>query len=85
MEPFIQWIDEDDADGELAETYRQYLESRPDRSSMPGILKCFSQRPDFLKRVIQFSNELHFADGHLNRRTKELIASLVSALNQCPY
>jgi alkylhydroperoxidase family enzyme len=83
--PFIEWIDDDDARGELAELYRQYRAANPQRDRVPGILKCFSHRPDFLRRVMQFSNELHFSDGHLNRRTKELIASLVSALNQCPY
>ncbi len=82
---YIQWYDDDDATGELAEIYRAYKKSRPGRPRMPGILKCFSQRPDFLQRVIQFSNELHFADGHLTRRTKEMIATYVSALNQCPY
>ncbi len=83
--PHIQWFDDDEATGELARIYQAYKATRPDRPNMPGILKCFSQRPDFLERVIQFSNELHFSDGHLPRRTKEMIATLVSALNQCPY
>lgn len=81
----IEWINEDDAEGPLAELYGEYFKANPERNEIPGILKCFSQRPDFLKRVIQFSSELHFSDGHLNRRTKEMIATLVSALNQCPY
>lgn len=83
--PFIQWVEDTDATGKLAEIYQAFVNTRPDRPQMPGILKCFSQRPDFLRRVIQFSNELHFSDGHLDRRTKEMIATLVSALNQCPY
>jgi hypothetical protein len=58
--PFIQGIEDEDADGELAEIYRAYPKTRPDRPQMPGLLKCFSQRPDFLQRVIQFSNDLHF-------------------------
>jgi AhpD family alkylhydroperoxidase len=28
---------------------------------------------------------LHFTAGHLDRRTKEMLATYVSALNQCPY
>ena len=83
--PHIQWIEDDDAEGELAELYAEYKRMRPDRPEMPGILKCFSQRPDFLRQVIQFSNDLHFSDGHLTRRQKEMIATYVSALNQCPY
>jgi hypothetical protein len=35
--------------------------------------------------VIAFSNGVHFSDGHLDRRTKEMIATFVSGLNRCPY
>jgi alkylhydroperoxidase family enzyme len=52
---------------------------------MPGILKCFSHRPDFLRDVMSFGNTIHFSEGHLTRRTKEAIASWVSWLNRCPY
>lgn len=85
MRPFIRWIEDNQAQGELAEIYRAYKATRPDRPNMPGILKCFSLRPDFLRQVIDFSNSLHFSDGHLTRRVKEMIATYVSALNQCPY
>lgn len=83
--PHIQWIDDGQATGEVAEIYHEYSQRRPERPGMPGILKCFSQRPDLLRRVIQISDELHFAEGHLTRQMKEMIATLVSALNQCPY
>jgi alkylhydroperoxidase family enzyme len=85
MPPYIRWIDKEDATGELAEVYRLWFAENPGRDEVPGILKCFSQRPDFLQDVIGFSNRVHFSDGHLNRRTKEMIATWVSALNQCPY
>ena len=55
------------------------------RQKVPGILKCFSHRPDFLRDVIKFSDTVHFSHGHLDRRTKEAIASWVSWLNRCPY
>ena len=83
--PNISWVDDERATDALADIYRHYLARHPDRPRMPDILKCFSQRPDFLKSVIEFSETLHFADGHLTRRTKEMIATLVSGLNQCPY
>lgn len=83
--PNIEWIDDQQAGGELAEIYRRYLAEHPDRQRMPDILKCFSQRPDFLRSVIEFSYSLHFSEGHLTRRTKEMIATLVSGLNHCPY
>lgn len=83
--PFISWTEANDADGELAELYAQWKQANPGRADIPGILKCFSARPDFLRQVMEFSNSLHFSDGLLDRRTKEMIATLVSALNQCPY
>jgi hypothetical protein len=85
MTPFIRWIEDHEAQGLCAEVYREYLEANPHRSKMPDILKCFSQRPDFLRQVMAFSTTVHFSDGHLTRRVKEMIASYVSALNQCPY
>ena len=47
--------------------------------------QCFGARPDFLQQVVQFSNTIHFSEGHLTRRHKEMIASYVSYLNRCPY
>ena len=82
--PRIRWVDEEEATGELAELYKAYLE-KSGRPQVAGILKCFSLRPDFLGDVIQFSNRVHFSEGHLDRRTKEMIATYVSGLNRCPY
>ena len=82
--PRIHWVEEEEATGELAELYREYQE-RTGRPKVAGILKCFSPRPDFLQDVIDFSNHIHFSDGHLTRRQKEMIATYVSGINRCPY
>jgi alkylhydroperoxidase family enzyme len=84
MQPHIRWIDDHEATGAVEEVYRAY-KAATGRPQMPGILKCFSQRPDFLQQVMDFSNTVHFSEGHLTRRQKEMIATYVSALNQCPY
>jgi alkylhydroperoxidase/carboxymuconolactone decarboxylase family protein YurZ len=83
--PFIRWIEDEEATGQAAEIYGAYKAANPHRPRMPDILKCFSLRPDFLQQVIDFSYGLHFSDGHLTRRVKEMIATYVSALNRCPY
>jgi hypothetical protein len=80
----IGWHDEESATGEAAEIYREYM-ARTGRDFIPQILKCFSARPDFLRQVIDFSATVHFSDGHLPRRIKEMIATYVSGLNRCPY
>ena len=83
--PRISWVEDEAATGEVAEIYAAWKRDHPGRPRMPGIMKCFSQRPDFLRDVIDFSYRVHFADGHLERRTKEMIATFVSGLNKCPY
>ena len=83
--PFIRWIDDEEATDEVAEVYAAWKAANPHRERMPEILKCFSLRPDFLKAVTDFTYPLHFQDGHLTQRIKEMIATYVSALNHCPY
>ena len=83
--PHIRWIEDEDATGPLAEAYAAWKAANPGRPRMPDILKCFSLRPDFLKQVMDFSYGLHFSDGHLPRRIKEMLATYVSAVNRCRY
>lgn len=80
----IEVIEDAHATGDVAQVYEAWR-AQSGRQMMPGILKCFSHRPDFLQEVISFSNTVHFSEGHLTRRTKEAIASWVSWLNRCPY
>ncbi len=83
--PFISTTPESEATGELAQVMAGWRKANPDRDKFPGILQCFAHRPDFLQQVMAFSYGLHFSDGHLNRRTKEMLATYVSGLNRCPY
>ncbi len=84
VEPKIALIEDAAATGEVAKVYDEWR-AKSGRQQMPGILKCFSHRPDFLRQVMAFSDTVHFSEGHLNRKTKEAIASYVSYLNRCPY
>ena len=83
--PRIAWVNDEQATGDLAAIYEQWRQHNPGRDRMPDILKCFSARPDFLRQVMEFSYGLHFSDGHLSRRIKEMIATYVSGLNRCRY
>ncbi len=82
---FIRCVEDHEATGEVGEIYGQWKAANPHRETMPGILKCFSRRPDLLRSMLELTYPLHFADGFLTRRQKEMIATLVSGLNQCPY
>jgi hypothetical protein len=81
----IRWIEESEATGDIAAAYSEWFAANPGRPAIPGILKCMSLSPEFFRDIVGTSNRIHFADGHLTRRVKEMIATYVSALNQCPY
>jgi hypothetical protein len=80
----IRIVEDAEASGDTLAAY-EYWRSGSGRTKVPGIIKCFGARPDFLRQVVDFSNSVHFSEGHLIRRHKEMIASYVSYLNRCPY
>jgi len=80
----IKIIEDVEATGETAAAY-DFWRTGSGRKQVPGIIKCFGARPDFLRKVIELGNMIHFSEGHLSRRYKEMIASYVSYLNRCPY
>jgi uncharacterized peroxidase-related enzyme len=80
----IRIIEDGEATGDTAAAY-DFWRAGSGRQQVPGIIKCFGSRPDFLRQVVEFSNTIHFSEGHLSRRHKEMIASYVSYLNRCPY
>jgi hypothetical protein len=80
----IRITEDAEAAGEVAAAY-DFWRAGSGRQQVPGIIKCFGARPDFLRQVVEFSNKIHFSEGHLTRRHKEMIASYVSFLNRCPY
>lgn len=77
-------VEEATATGAVARSYADYRE-RFGRPDVPGILKCFATHPPLLQQIIDLASSLLFTEGHLTRRTKEMIATYVSALNACPY
>jgi hypothetical protein len=83
--PFLPWVEDEDAEDEIGQLYAAWKAANPGREQMPGILKCFSGSVPFLKGILDISYPLQFSDGALTQREKEMIATYVSALNQCPY
>jgi hypothetical protein len=55
------------------------------RRAAPGILRTMSLQPEYLAAINDLARKAHFSDGYLDRRTKEMIATYVSALNKCKY
>jgi hypothetical protein len=82
--PRIAWVEDADAEGELASLY-EVIRSAHVLGQVPPIMRTMSARPDFLVAIRQAVNTLHFTDGALTRAQHELIASYVSVLNKCRY
>jgi len=75
----IKWLDE--GDPTAPEAYRKFGGgARP----VPEIMKTMSLRPEIMEAINDLSR-YHFSDGFLDRRTHEMIASYVSAVNKCKY
>jgi uncharacterized peroxidase-related enzyme len=74
----LRWVEE--TDPRAGRVYRRF-----ERGEVPDIFKAMSLRPDLMEKVHDLSEKGHFSNGYLDQRTKERIATLVSALNRSPY
>ena len=81
----IGWVDEAAATGPIADVYARWMAANPGRTEIPAILKCLSLRPAVFELMDAASDEIHFNAGHLDCRTKEILATYISALNQTNY
>ena len=79
---WIRVIDEDDAEGSLAELYRRYRE--PD-GGVDNILKIHSLSPRSMKAHFDLYAQLMRGRSELSKAQREMIAVVVSAINQCHY
>jgi hypothetical protein len=55
------------------------------RAANSGIMRTMSFRPAWLKQISDLHRMEHQPDTALDRRTKEMIATYVSALNKCKF
>jgi uncharacterized peroxidase-related enzyme len=80
----ISAVEENAASGEVAALY-DHFRTHFGRPDVPGILRCFATHPPLLRHMMELSESLIFADGYLARKHKEMIGTLVSSQNACPY
>ncbi len=80
----IPIIEEADAPPEVRALYAEFRE-RFGRPHIPGILKCFATHPPLLEHMMSLAQSMLFSEGALGRCNKELIATFLSASNQCSY
>ena len=77
-------IGEADASPEVAKLYARFREAFG-RPTVPGILQCFATHPPLLEHMLGLAESMLFTDGALGRANKEMIATFVSARNNCEY
>lgn len=80
--PWIEWIDEDAAEGELTEIYDRL---KTPMGKMDHVLKIHSLNPRSLGRHYDLYRHLMFGPSGLSRAQREMIAVVVSTVNQCHY
>jgi len=79
---WIRTIDEDEAEGKLAELYRRLVEPW---GGVDNILKVHSLNPASLKAHFELYKVVMRGRSPLTRAQREMIAVVVSAANRCHY
>ncbi|MFQ5913559.1 MAG: peroxidase [Nitrospinota bacterium] len=79
---WIQTISEDEADGFVK---RFYDGKQAQLGFVPNIIKAFSLSPEILRTSQAFFKALMFGPLTLSRPQREMIAIVVSKINECHY
>jgi uncharacterized peroxidase-related enzyme len=80
--PHIRLIDPEDADGLLAEEYAAAVERA---GKVYNIVRSMSLNPAVLHRSLELYKAIMFGPSGLTRQERELLATVVSATNECYY
>lgn len=79
---WIDIIDNDAAQGELADVYQRLIETRGKTSN---IMRVQSLNPEAMDAHLDLYLAVMFDDSGLTREEREVIAVAVSSANDCPY
>ena len=80
--PHLRLIDPDDADGALAEEYAAAVGRA---GKVFNIVRSMSLSPETLHASMELYKTIMFGPSQLTRRERELLATVVSATNECYY
>ena len=79
---WIDTINEGDADGSLKD---QYAKLKDSRGGVDNILKIHSLNPESLDAHVRLYKTIMYGKSPISRVDREMIAVLVSSINQCHY
>ena len=80
--PWIKEIEENEAEGKLKEAYDGLTKNR---GKISNIMKIHSLDPDTMQHHLDMYMSIMFSNSTVSREERELIAVVVSALNNCVY
>ena len=78
----IRLIDPEDAEGLLAQEYDAAVERA---GKVFNIVRSMSPNPEVLRASIEMYKAVMFGPSPLSRQDRELLATVVSAENECYY
>ncbi len=80
--PHLDLIEPDDADGLLAEEYEAAIGRA---GKVYNIVRSMSLNPAVLRQSMELYKAIMFGPSGLTRQERELLATVVSATNECYY
>ena len=80
--PWIKTIPVEDATGRLAKTYQAAIQRA---GRVFGILRAMSVSPPILDASMGLYRKIMYATEGLSRRQREMLATVVSQVNECHY
>ena len=80
--PHLELIDPEDADGLLAEEYEAAIGRA---GKVYNIVSSMSLNPAVLRQSMELYKAIMFGPSGLTRQERELLATVVSATNECYY
>lgn len=78
----LRLIEPDDAEGDLREQYDAAIARA---GKVFNIVKSMSLRPAVLRQSMDLYRAIMFGASELSRAERELLATVVSAANECRY
>jgi alkylhydroperoxidase family enzyme len=76
-------VDGKKAEGKLAKLYNKL--TRSGKNEVAHVLKVQSLNPDLLKDHLNIYKTIMFSRSNLSRMQREMIATVVSNINECHY
>lgn len=81
---YLPTMKENQATGKLKEVYDEIKKTRKLKQISP-VLLSFGMRPEVLEEVTRLTFQATFGGSTLGRRREEMLATAVSAWNDCHY